>query len=168
MKKNVILSTLLIATGFLLAQPGKPKGPGGQYSERMEMMMVWKLTDHLGLSQKQAEKFFPVMRAHQKQLMEIRKVEKELFEPTFTKVKKGETVSKSDVNRLLGNIKSFEEKKTKGRIDFIKKSGDILDSNQQIKLLMFEPTVKQQIQKRMKESYRPPMRGGKQKGKRRF
>ena len=83
-------------------------------------------------------------------------------------VKKGETVSKSDVNRLLGNIKSFEEKKTKGRIDFIKKSGDILDSNQQIKLLMFEPTVKQQIQKRMKESYRPPMRGGKQKGKRRF
>ena len=55
MKKNVILSTLLIATGFLLAQPGKPKGPGGQYSERMEMMMVWKLTDHLGLSQKQAE-----------------------------------------------------------------------------------------------------------------
>ena len=41
MKKNVILSTLLIATGFLLAPPGKPKGPGGQYSERMEMMMVW-------------------------------------------------------------------------------------------------------------------------------
>ena len=71
MKKNVILSTLLIATGFLLAQPGKPKGPGGQYSERMEMMMVWKLTDHLELSQSQAEKFFPVMRAHQKQLMEI-------------------------------------------------------------------------------------------------
>ena len=168
MKKNVILSTLLIATGFLLAQPGKPKGPGGQYSERMEMMMVWKLTDHLGLSQNQAEKFFPVMREHQKELMEIRKEEKELFEPTFTKVKKGETVSKSDVNRLLGNIKSFEEKKTKGRIDFIKKSGDILDSNQQVKLLMFEPTVKQQIQKRMKESYRPPMRGGKQKGKRRF
>tara|TARA_B100000427_G_scaffold105037_1_gene87086 strand:+ start:186 stop:692 length:507 start_codon:yes stop_codon:yes gene_type:complete len=168
MKKNVILSTLLIATGFLLAQPGKPKGPGGQYSERMEMMMVWKLTDHLELSQSQAEKFFPVMRAHQKQLMEIRKEEKELFEPTFTKVKKGETVTKSDVNRLLGNIKSFEEKKTKGRIDFIKKSGDILNSNQQIKLLMFEPTVKQQIQKRMKESYRPPMRGGKQKGKRRF
>jgi len=43
-----------------------------------------------------------------------------------------------------------------------------LDSNQQVKLLMFEPAVKQQIQKRMKESYRPPMRGGKQKGKRRF
>ena len=121
MKKNVILSTLLIATGFLLAQPGKPKGPGGQYSERMEMMMVWKLTDHLELSQSQAEKFFPIMRDHQKELMEIRKEEKELFEPTFTKVKKGETVSKSDVNRLLGNIKSFEEKKTKGRIDFIKK-----------------------------------------------
>ena len=168
MKKNVILSTLLIATGFLLAQPGKPKGPGGQYSQRMEMMMVWKLTDHLGLSQKQAEKFFPVMREHQKELMKIRKEEMKLFDPTFAKVKKGEKVSKSDLNKLLGNIKSFEEKKTKDRIDFIKRSGDILDPTQQVKLLMFEPTVKQQMQRRMKESYRPPMRGGKQKGKRRF
>ena len=42
MKRNVILSIFLIATGLLLAQPGKPKGPGGQYSERMEMMMIWK------------------------------------------------------------------------------------------------------------------------------
>ena len=168
MKKNVILSIFLIATGLLLAQPGKPKGPGGQYSERMEMMMIWKLTDHLELSEDQAEKFFPVMRVHQKELMEIRKEEKELFYPTFTKVKKGEKVSKSDVNKLLGNIKSFEEKKTKGRINFINKSGDILDPTQQVRLLMFEPTVKQQMQRRMKESYRPPMRGGKQKNKRRF
>ena len=168
MKRNVILSIVLMTTGLLLAQPGMPKGPGGQYGERMEMMMVWKLTDHLGLSQKQAEKFFPVMREHQKELMKIRKEEMELFDPTFAKVKKGEKVSKSDVNKLLGNIKSFEEKKTKDRIDFIKKSGDILDQTQQVKLLMFEPTVKQQMQRRMKESYRPPMRVGKQKGKRRF
>ena len=122
MKRNVILSIVLMTTGLLLAQPGMPKGPGGQYGERMEMMMVWKLTDHLGLSQKQAEKFFPVMREHQKELMKIRKEEMELFDPTFAKVKKGEKVSKSDVNKLLGNIKSFEEKKTKDRIDFIKKS----------------------------------------------
>ena len=168
MKRNVILSIVLMTTGLLLAQPGMPKGPGGQYGERMEMMMVWKLTDHLGLSQKQAEKFFPVMREHQKELMKIRKEEMELFDPTFAKVKKGEKVSKSDVNKLLGNIKSFEEKKTKDRIDFIKKSGDILDPTQQVKLLMIEPTVKQQMQRRMKESYRPPMRGGNQKGKRRF
>ncbi len=108
------------------------------------------------------------MREHQKELLEIRKEEMELFDPTIAKVKKGEKVSKSDLNKLLGNIKSFEEKKTKDRIDFIKKSGDILDPTQQVKLLMFEPSVKQQMQRRMKESYRPPMRGGKQKGKRRF
>ena len=168
MKRNAILSIFLIATGLLLAQPGRPKGPGGQYGERMKMMMIWKLTDHLELSQNQAEIFFPVMREHQKELMRIRKEEMKLFDPTFAKVKNGEKVSKSDLNKLLGNIKSFEEKKVKDRIDFIKKSGDILDPTQQVKLLMFEPTVKQQMQRRMKESYRPPMRGGKQKGKRRF
>ena len=41
MKRNVILSIFLISTGLLLAQPGRPKGPGGQYGERMEMMMIW-------------------------------------------------------------------------------------------------------------------------------
>ena len=58
MKRNVILSIFLISTGLLLAQPGRPKGPGGQYGERMEMMMIWKLTDHLGLSQIRQKNFF--------------------------------------------------------------------------------------------------------------
>jgi len=46
------------------------------------------LTDHLELSEEQAEKFFPSMRLHQKQVLEIRKEERELFSPTFAKVKK--------------------------------------------------------------------------------
>ena len=50
MKKTTIVITSIIGIGSLLAQPGKPRGPGGQYSERMEMMMIWKLTDHLELT----------------------------------------------------------------------------------------------------------------------
>ena len=79
MKKRTIVIISIIGIGSLLAQPGKPRGPGGQYDERMEMMMIWKLTEHLELTEDQAEKFFPSMRAHQKQVLKIRKEEKELF-----------------------------------------------------------------------------------------
>ena len=69
MKKIVIATLSFMIMSFAFAQPGRPRGPGGQYSERMEMMMIWKLTEHLELSEEQAEKFFPSMRLHQKQVL---------------------------------------------------------------------------------------------------
>ena len=52
----------LMSFSIIFCQPGKPVGPGGQYGNRMEMMMVWKMTEYLNLSEQQAEKLFPRMR----------------------------------------------------------------------------------------------------------
>ena len=110
MKKTVITRIIILLSGNLFGQPGKSRGPGGQYSERMEMMIVWKLTDELELSEKQAEKFFPIMRSHQQLIKDIRRDEKDLFEPLYTKVKKGKKVSQQEVNNLLKNISSLDDK----------------------------------------------------------
>lgn len=169
MKKTTIVITSIIGIGSLLAQPGKPRGPGGQYSERMEMMMIWKLTDHLELTENQAERFFPSMRAHQKQVLKIRKEEKELFTPVYKKVIRGEDISKAEANKLLNKVATYEQKRSKARIDFVKNSGDILNPTQQVKLLMFDGQMKQQVRERMQDRYKPPpLRGGKQKGRRKF
>ena len=169
MKKTTIVITSIIGIGSLLAQPGKPRGPGGQYSERMEMMMIWKLTDHLELTENQAERFFPSMRAHQKQVLKIRKEEKELFTPVYKKVVRGEDISKAEANKLLNKVATYEKKRSKARIDFVKNSGDILNPTQQVKLLMFDGQMKQQVRDRMQDRYKPPPpRGGKQKGRRKF
>ena len=169
MKKTTLTLLLLFMIGTLAAQPGRPGGPGGQYGERMEMMMIWKLTDHLELTQDQAEKFFPSMRAHQKQVLKIRKEEKELFTPVYKKVKKGEDISKAEANKLLNKVATYEQKRSKARIDFVKNSGDILNPTQQVKLLMFDGQMKQQVRDRMQDRYKPPpLRGGKQKGRRKF
>ena len=169
MKKTTLTLLLLFMIGTLAAQPGRPGGPGGQYGERMEMMMIWKLTDHLELTQDQAEKFFPSMRAHQKQVLKIRKEEKELFTPVYKKVKKGEDISKAEANKLLNKVASFEQKKSKTRIDFVKNSGDILNPTQQVKLLMFDGQMKQQVRDRMQDKYKPPPpRGGMKRRKNRF
>ena len=39
--------------------------------ERMETMMVWRLTEELDLKPKQAEKFFPRFREHRKDLSAV-------------------------------------------------------------------------------------------------
>ena len=44
----------------------------------------------------------------------------------------------------------------------------MLDPTQQVKFIMFEPYMRDQVQARMKERYKPPMRGGNPKGKRKF
>ncbi|HIB79187.1 MAG: hypothetical protein COA72_05860 [Candidatus Neomarinimicrobiota bacterium] len=168
MKKTTLFLASIIGIGSLFAQPGKLRGPGGQYDERMEMMRIWKLTEYLELKEVQAEKFFPSMRAHQKQVMEIRKEEKELFTPLYKKVKKGEDISKAEANKLLKKVAAFEQKKSNTRIDFIKKSGDILNPTQQVKLLMFDGHMKQQVRDRMQDRYQPPKRGGMKRRKNRF
>ena len=169
MKKTTLTLLLLFMIGTLVAQPGRPGGPGGQYGERMEMMMIWKLTDHLELTQDQAEKFFPSMRAHQKQVLKIRKEEKELFTPVYKKVKKGEDISKAEANKLLNKVATYEQKRSKARIDFVKNSGDILNPTQQVKLLMFDGQMKQQVRDRMQDKYKPPPpRGGMKRRKNRF
>ena len=165
MRKTVISLTLLISWN-LFAQPGKSKGPGGQYSERMEMMLIWKLTDELELTENQAENFFPLMRSHQKDVMELRRQEKLMFEPMYNKIKSDDKINQSEVNNLLNEISAIDKKKSKIRIDFIERSGDVLEPKQQLKLLIFEPKMKSQVQREMRERFKPSKRGGMKKGKR--
>lgn len=166
MKKTVITLIIILLSSNLFGQPGKSRGPGGQYSERMEMMIVWKLTDELELSEKQAEIFFPIMRSHQQLIKDIRRDEKDLFEPLYTKVKKGKKVSQQEVNNLLKNISSLDDKKTKERVNFIQNSGKVLEPTQQFKLLMFNPQMKAQVQKDIIKRYRPSPGGQKRYNKR--
>ena len=152
---------------FILCQPGKARGPGGQYQNRMETMMVWKLTDYLNLSEQQAEKLFPRMRRHRVRMGDLHAEEKDLFDSYLSKIKKEEKISQSDVNAMLKKMESLEQKKSTNRIDFIRSTKDILDPEQQIMFMSFEPYMKQEAQKGMKERYRKGPDRMMDKGKRR-
>ena len=152
---------------FILCQPGKARGPGGQYQNRMETMMVWKLTDYLNLSEQQAEKLFPRMRRHRVRMGDLHTEEKDLFDSYLSKIKKEEKISQSDVNAMLKKMESLEQKKSTNRIDFIRSTKDILDLEQQIMFMSFEPYMKQEAQKGMKERYRKGPDRMMDKGKRR-
>ena len=59
MIKNVIL--ILLLSVFLQAQEVASK-------KNMKIMMKWKLTEYLDLGEEQAEKFFPKMNTHEKDI----------------------------------------------------------------------------------------------------
>ena len=164
MNKIVII---IMSFSFILCQPGKARGPGGQYQNRMETMMVWKLTDYLNLSEQQAEKLFPRMRRHRIRMGDLHTEEKDLFDSYLSKIKKEEKISQSDVNAMLKKMESLEQKKSTNRIDFIRSTKDILDPEQQIMFMSFEPYMKQEAQKGMKERYRKGPDRLMDKGKRR-
>ena len=164
MNKIVII---VMSFSFILCQPGKARGPGGQYQNRMETMMVWKLTDYLNLSEQQAEKLFPRMRRHRLRMGDLHAEEKDLFDSYLSKIKKEENISQSDVNTMLKKMENLDQKKSTNRIDFIRSTKDILDPEQQIMFMSFEPYMKQEAQKGMKERYRKGPERMMDKGKRR-
>ncbi len=91
----------------------------------------------------------------------------DVYPRAYTKVKKGEKVSQQEVNNLLKNISSLDDKKTKERVNFIQNSGEVLEPTQQFKLLMFNPQMKEQVQKDIIKRYRPSP-GGKKRFNKRF
>ena len=63
---------------FLIGQEGRrgkydnyAQGNDSSKKEKMEMMMVWRLTEALELNTEQAEKFFPRFREHRKGIEKI-------------------------------------------------------------------------------------------------
>ena len=72
--------------------------------ERMETMMVWRLTEELDLKPKQAEKFFPRFREHRKNLSEIQKEQREIGKRLRQKNGEEEKISKSEVTSAVKKI----------------------------------------------------------------
>ena len=133
------IAILLMSFSVVFCQPGKPGGPGGQYGNRMEMMMAWKMTEYLNLSEQQAEKLFPRMRRQRVKMNDYYVSEKELFDSHLSKIKKGEKIAQSDVDAVYKKMQDLTDKKNDARMKFFKSTRDILDPTQQIMFLSFEP-----------------------------
>ena len=86
---------------------------------------------------------------------------------TWYVVKKGEKISQSEVNLLYKKMEDLNTKKSDSRMKFFKSIDDILDPSQQIMYLTFEPYLKEQAQKGMKERYRKKPNSKMKQGKRR-
>lgn len=165
MKKTTILIITLIFVSSIMAQPrGYNKarmqhksfcaigmmgsGPQGfgQHSERMEMMMTWRLTEELELTPEQADKFFPRMKAHRDNIENINTEMKETVKEIRRKVEDDKEISDSEFNKMFSKVIVLEKQKVDEKARFMTEMNGILDNTQRVKLSLFKHKFAREMQ----------------------
>ena len=88
------------------------KSRGRRSSEKMENMIVWRLTDDLDLTTDQAEKFFPKHREHRANIEELRQKIENLSEESWENF---DNINSKEITKIIKecsklNLKTkFEE-----------------------------------------------------------
>jgi len=172
MKKIIIVILATVMISSLIAQPRanrlpkthRPMGvvgmkhnmahPGpqgfGQPSERMEMMITWKLTEELDLTPDQADKFFPRMKVHRENLENIDAELKEAAKDIRRKVEDGKEISDSEFNKMFEKATDLERQKIDERTRFMSELDGILDNTQRVKLTMFKTKFARDMQEQIR------------------
>jgi len=117
----------------------------GEKKEKMEMMIAWKLTEQLKLTNEQAEKFFPRFREYREDMNKIGENEKKLYKEIKDKIERGDTISNSDLETLLDQLSEITLDKTKKRKSFLLSLDGHLNNVQRAKLIGFEHRLRRDI-----------------------
>jgi hypothetical protein len=152
---GIILFILLIFAGIAFAQPpmGPPGGFGGpeggpmreRLRQRLETMKIWKLTEAVGLTSEQSEKFFPLYNKHQKAMETIENKRFELVNRLDT-LSNDPNSSDQKLNEIIGQLSDIPQQVSAERERFFKEISSMLSKRQQAKLIVFEERFRQQLQ----------------------
>ncbi len=140
--KNAILLIILLSVSIVMGQNEK--------KEKMEMMMAWKLTEHLKLTNEEAEKFFPRFREHRETTDAFTDKEKKIYSEIKEKIERGDALSNKDLDKLLDDLSELEEKKLKAKKSFINGLEGHLNNVQRAKLIGFEHRFRKEVREQLK------------------
>ena len=134
--------------------------------DKMEMMMVWKLTEELALSPEQAEKFFPRFRQHRDELDEVKKMERALGKEMKQKLNKDEDIPEKHVKETVKKITELRKKHVDLEAKFLLGMDDILSPRQLANLGMFKQKMMRNIGGELRENRGKKWKRDKKKGRR--
>ena len=146
--KNTILSIILLSLTMVIGQP--EQAVLKEKKEKMEMMMAWKLTEHLKLTNEEAEKFFPRFREHRETIDAFTDKEKILNSEIKEKIERGDALSNKDLDKLLSELSELERKKIKEKRSFIDDLEGHLNNVQRAKLIGFEHRFRKDVREQLK------------------
>ena len=146
--KNTILSIMLLSLTMVIGQPDQTVVK--EKKEKMEMMMAWKLTEHLKLTNEEAEKFFPRFREHREIINTFTDKEKTLNSEIKEKIERGDALSNKDLDNLLSELSELERKRIKEKRLFIDGLEGHLNNVQRAKLIGFEHRFRKDVREQLK------------------
>ena len=151
MKKMIFITVLCISLSMMQeARSGK----------NMKVMMKWQLTEYLDLEESQAEKFFPKMNTHEKELKNINKEIIGLKNKLEEQINSG-TSSKQENARVIQKIKELEKRKIEAKYQYLGSLDGVLEPNQVSKLMVFDKKFKKSLKEQIRKV--PPHKRDKQR-----
>ena len=134
------------------AQPGSGPGPwegkGPRREEmrkRIETIKIWQLTDEVGLTSEQSERFFPIYNKHQD---DHRKLEDEKLSilRDLESLSEKSDVSDNEIKKTIDQLTEIDSKMIILRKEFLNEVSGVLSIKQVAKLLVFEEQFRRRIQ----------------------
>ena len=119
--------------------------------ERMESMVIWRLTDHLELSSDQAEKFFPRFREHREGVKQLEKGEREIYESIDEQIADDKELSKADVKKTIDRVAKLRKERVDLETKFLFSMDDILSPKQMVKLGVFKEHMMHEMRDEMRD-----------------
>ncbi|MFC1485541.1 hypothetical protein ACFL55_00765 [Candidatus Latescibacterota bacterium] len=99
--------------------------------------IAWKLVDYLRLSEEQSQNLFPLWSEYSRGRGKMQKEQRELYRKIDSSVEDS-SVSTDDLMVLVNELMASERKEIENKENFRKRSREILDDRQYIKLIIFE------------------------------
>jgi predicted nucleic acid-binding Zn-ribbon protein len=148
--KYLIALLILASATITSAQPPPPMGPEGgpmreKVRERIHTMKIWKLTEEVGLTSEQSEKFFPVYNKFQNALEDIESKRADLVD-RLEQLTNASGSSDKEISDAMAALNDIPKQMLAERDKFQKDISDILPLQQQAKLAVFEERFKQRLQ----------------------
>lgn len=149
------IALLMLSPAVAFGQPGPGQGPGKgpmreKIRQRIETIKVWQLTDAVGLTPEQSERFFPVYNKHQDAMQNLEREKQEALKRLNSLTDDSEA-SDDDINMAMMKIADFVRRSMEMRQDYMEEVSTVLSLRQRGKLLVFEENFKRKLREIMRD-----------------
>ena len=120
----------------------------GLYAQDMkniENYRIYKMSEYLELTPKQAETFFPLLRQHEKEMKRVKEEENLLYDELKAMQSGKEEASQEKLQKIMGQMQNLENKRMNMNQNFMQQSGKMLSPGQCAKIPTFEKDFREQL-----------------------
>lgn len=143
---SLIVILLLFFVNNITAQKIRIK----ENKEKIEALKIAFLTEQLELTEKEAQKFWPIYNNHRKTMGEIFKEEHEKIRFSIRKKGGYETLTETEAKQLLTHKMNLEKRSYKEKKDFQESLMSFLPHKKILKLQIAEREFKKQLFERLR------------------
>lgn len=143
------IAILILSSPVALSQPGPGPGQGPmreKIRQRIRTIKIWQLTEAVGLTPEQSEKFFPVYNKHQEVIHNFEREKQEALR-RLSSLTDDLDASDDDISKAMKEIDDFARRSMEIRQDYMEEVSTVLSLRQKGKLMVFEEMFKRRMQK---------------------